>query len=73
MITAKEKVSVIIPTYNNAEFLPNAIDSVISQTYSNIEIIVVNDGSNDNTEEVIKGYLDNIAYIKQECWSIFCS
>lgn len=59
-----ELVCVIIPTYNNGEFLPIAIDSVISQTHSNIEIIVVNDGSTDNTDEVVKGYLDDIIYIK---------
>ena len=65
MITSN-LVSAIIPTYNNAAFLPEAIDSVISQTYPNIEIIIVNDGSTDNTNEVLRKYLDRIIYIEQE-------
>lgn len=49
-------VSVVIPTHNRADLLPRAIDSVLNQTYSNFEIIVVSDGSTDNTEEVVKSY-----------------
>lgn len=48
------KVSIIIPCYNYAHFLKECVDSVRSQTYKNIEIIVVNDGSPDDTEEVCK-------------------
>lgn len=51
-----ELVSVVIPTHNRADLLPRAIDSVLNQTYSNFEIIVVSDGSTDNTEEVVKSY-----------------
>lgn len=55
MDTNKTKlVSVIIPCYNYAHYLPECIESVRQQTYKNIEIIVVNDGSPDNTEEVCK-------------------
>jgi len=54
-----EKVSVILPTYNSAEFLPDAITSVLSQTYKQFELIVVDDGSTDNTVQVIKEYLDD--------------
>ena len=54
-------VSVIIPCYNQAHFLDEAIESVRSQTHKHFEIIVVNDGSTDNTHEVAKRY-DNIVY-----------
>lgn len=50
-----KKVSVIIPCYNYAHFLKECVDSVKNQTYENIEIIVVSDGSPDNTVEVAKG------------------
>ena len=50
------KVSIIIPTYNRANLLPRAIKSVLSQTFKDFELIVINDGSTDNTEEVIKKF-----------------
>ena len=55
---AKEKVSIIIPTYNRAHIIKNAIDSVLSQTYPWFEIIIVDDGSTDNTREVIESFKD---------------
>ena len=58
-------VSVIMPTYNRASLLPKAIDSVFSQNYPDIELIVVNDGSTDNTEEALEPYRDKITYIKK--------
>ncbi len=59
-------VSVILPTYNRAQFLWDAIYSVLNQTFSGFEIIVVDDGSTDNTEQIIKKFLDpRIIYIKQ--------
>ncbi|SHO51466.1 glycosyltransferase family 2 protein [Desulfopila aestuarii] len=60
------KVSTIIPTYNSAHTLDRAIQSVINQNYYSSEIIIVDDGSTDNTEQVCKKYFDNIKYIKQE-------
>ncbi|MFB0555261.1 MAG: glycosyltransferase family 2 protein [Phycisphaerae bacterium] len=60
------EVSVIIPTYNRAEYVTQAIDSVLAQTYEDYEIIVVDDGSIDNTKEVLEPYTDNITYIYQE-------
>lgn len=60
------RVSVIIPTYNRAEYVTQAIDSVLAQTYTDYEIIVVDDGSADNTKEVLLPYMDRIRYIYQE-------
>ena len=57
-------VSIIIPVYNGSNYMREAIDSAISQTYKNIEIIVINDGSNDNgaTDEIARSYGDKIRY-----------
>ena len=54
-------VSIIIPVYNGENFIKDAIESALSQTYKNIEIIVVNDGSHDNTEKICKSF-SNIRY-----------
>lgn len=59
------KVSVIIPTYNRARLVSETIDSVLAQTFDDFEIIVVDDGSTDDTEQVLKSYGDKIRYIRQ--------
>jgi len=59
------KVSVIIPTYNCGQYICEAIDSVLAQTYKDIEIIIVDDGSSDNTKNVVLMYKDKIKYIYQ--------
>lgn len=57
-------VSVVIPTYNRAHLVSRAIQSVLNQTYQDFELIVVDDASTDNTEEVVKDFKDNrIRYI----------
>ena len=61
-----ELVSVIIPVYNSAQFLKQSLESVINQTYQNIEIICVNDGSTDNSLEILQQYSDKITIISQE-------
>lgn len=63
----KPLVSVIIPTYNRADSIGESIRSLLSQTYTNFEIIIVDDGSTDKTEQVIKKFKDNkIRYVKHE-------
>lgn len=59
------QVSIIIPTYNNAKYIGDAIDSVQNQSYTNLEIIVVNDGSSDDTDRALEPFIDSILYIKQ--------
>jgi len=57
-------VSIIIPSYNHAIYLPETLDSVLSQTYTNWECIIVNDGSSDNTEEIARQYCKKDARFK---------
>ena len=52
-------VSVIVPAYNHEKYIIDCIKSVINQTYSNIQIIVINDGSTDSTERVIKEFINS--------------
>jgi tetratricopeptide (TPR) repeat protein len=59
------QVSVIIPTYNRSQLLRLTVESVLAQTYPNIEIIVVDDGSTDDTHAVMAQYARRINYIKQ--------
>ncbi|TDB67393.1 glycosyltransferase family 2 protein [Arundinibacter roseus] len=59
-------VSVIIPTYNRAYALPATIEAVLNQTYKNLEIIIVDDGSTDNTESVVTTYGNKIRYIQKD-------
>ena len=52
-----EKVSIVLPTYNGAKYIRQSIDSCLNQTYKNIELIIVDDGSTDHTPNIIKKYL----------------
>lgn len=60
------KVSIIIPVFNGANYLRQAIDSAIAQSYENIEILVINDGSTDNSEDIALSYGEKIRYFKKE-------
>lgn len=57
MIDAHGKVSILTPCYNSAKFIHRLLDSVLEQTYPNIEMVVINDGSTDQSEEVILSYI----------------
>lgn len=60
---ARPSVSVIIPTYNRANIVVRALESVLHQTYPPLEIIVADDGSTDGTKDVIKGFGKNTSYL----------
>lgn len=63
----RPKVSVIIPTYNRKDYVTEAIDSVLNQTYKDFEVIVVDDGSTDGTGEILKEkYRNKIRYFYKE-------
>lgn len=59
-------VSIVIPVYNGENYLCDAIDSALAQTYPNVEVIVVNDGSTDDTEKLCLSYGDKIRYFKKD-------
>lgn len=65
----EKKLSIIIPNYNNEKYLKRSLDCVIEQTYKNVEIIVVNDGSKGNSDEIMKAYQEKdkrVKYVKHE-------
>jgi glycosyltransferase involved in cell wall biosynthesis len=66
MSTERPLVSAIIPAYNSAAFLARAIRSALAQDYPNKQVIVVDDGSTDNTEEIAKSFGAEIIYVRQE-------
>lgn len=60
------EVSVVIPTYNSARYLAEAIDSVLAQSFKDFEVIVIDDGSMDETEELMRRYGAQARYIRQQ-------
>ncbi len=59
-------VSVIIPVYNSEKYIEETLKSVFAQSYKDFEVIVVDDGSTDNTAKVLSGYKDKLIYIRKE-------
>jgi glycosyltransferase involved in cell wall biosynthesis len=60
------RASLIIPTYNRAHLLPEAVNSALAQTYRDFEVIIIDDGSTDNTREVAQSFPSNVRYVYQE-------
>lgn len=60
----KKTVSIIVPVYNTSKYLPKCLDSLVKQTYQNLEIIIVNDGSTDNSLDICNEYVKNDNRIK---------
>ena len=61
------KISVVIPVYKTEKYLKSAVDSILNQTYKNIEIILVDDGSTDETPKVIESY-KNKTIMERRLW-----
>lgn len=69
----KPMVSVVMPVYNGSKYLKEAIDSILNQTFTDFELIIVNDGSTDDSEDIILSYNDHrICYLKNERNSGIC-
>ena len=69
-----KKVSIIIPVYNTASYLRKCLDSAKNQTYTNLEIICVDDGSTDGSEKIVDEYLDDERFViihKKKWWREF--
>ena len=60
------EVSVIIPAYNSARYVTDAVDSVLAQTFKDFEVLVIDDGSTDDTESVMRRYGSQVRYIRQQ-------
>ncbi len=66
-LNEKTEISVVLPTYNRAHLVGRAIQSVLNQTHQDFEIIIVDDGSSDNTEEIVNNYTDvRIRYVRHQ-------
>ena len=67
------KISVVIPAYNSDRFIADAINSVFEQKIDNIEIIIIDDGSTDNTNEIVAKFGDKVSYFRQKNKGASCA
>jgi glycosyltransferase involved in cell wall biosynthesis len=67
------KVSIIVPVFNGEKYLAGTLESIYDQSYTNIEIVAVNDGSTDGTAEILGSYEDRITVINQENRGVACA
>lgn len=63
--------SIVIPLYNKSKFIIRALESIKSQTYKNYEVIIVNDGSTDNSKEVVENYLKKLDSSTKEKFKLY--
>lgn len=63
---SSDKISVIIPVYNGEKYLRNAVDSALNQSLKPFEVLIVDDGSTDNTGQIAKGYQEKVHYIRRD-------
>jgi glycosyltransferase involved in cell wall biosynthesis len=61
-----ERVSILIPTYNGARFISECVESALNQTYANVEVVVIDDGSTDGTADILQKYESRIVLLRQE-------
>jgi glycosyltransferase involved in cell wall biosynthesis len=66
LASRRPRVTIITPSYNSAEYLPQAIESILNQTYTDYEAILIDDGSTDNTRKIVESYSEHIRYVYQE-------
>lgn len=60
------KISVITPSYNQGQFLEQCIDSILCQNYANLEYLIMDEGSSDNSADIIKNYEKCLAYLQSK-------
>ena len=65
------KVTIIIPVYNSAEYIGKCIESILNQTYHDYDILIVNDGSKDNSQQIINEYKEKYPNKTVWCWTGF--
>ena len=65
-MTSTPLVSIIVPVYNVEQYIRRCIDSIINQSYKNIELIIVDDGSTDSSQQIIKEYKDKAIIVTQQ-------